>query len=129
MINWNIINNKQFEDLSYKYISSKYPDLNWESTKYTRDGNKDGEANYEAPLDISIKYWYEAKYSKTPNKSIPKSHLDSTLVSSMLDGKVMLIAFITNASLVITIISLDTLGDSTFTLYILYPIIANVGFP
>jgi hypothetical protein len=97
MINWNIINNKQFEDLSYKYISSKYPDLNWESTKYTRDGNKDGEANYEAPLDISIKYWYEAKYSKTPNKSIPKSHLDSTLVSSMLDGKVMLIAFITNA--------------------------------
>lgn len=30
-------------------------------------------------------------------KSIPKSHLDSTLVSCMLDGKVAALAFITNA--------------------------------
>lgn len=97
MVDWSKINSKEFEKLAYDYISSKYPDMNWEPTKSTRDGNKDGEATYIAPLDITIKYWYEAKFSKTIDRSIPKNHLDSTLVSSLLDGKVVLIAFITNA--------------------------------
>ena len=97
MINWGKISSSTFEKIAYEYISNKYPKLTWESTKATRDGNKDGESHYIAPLNITIKYWYEAKYSKAINKSIPKSHLDSTLVSCLLDGKVVLIAFITNA--------------------------------
>lgn len=97
MIDWNKIDSGTFEELAYEYVSSKYPEINWQSTKTTKDGNKDGEANYIAPLDIAIKYWYEAKYSKVIDKSISKSHLDSTLVSCLLDGKVVLIAFITNA--------------------------------
>ena len=97
MINWKRINSKQFERLAFDYVSTKYNKLKWESTKETRDGNKDGENIFSAPLEITIKYWYEAKYSRTINKSIPKSHLDSTLVSCMLDGKVVFLAFITNA--------------------------------
>ena len=97
MINWFKINENEFEKLAYEYMTAKYPDLDWISTKLTRDGNKDGEAIYAAPVNITIKYWYEAKYTKAINKSIPKSHLDSTLVSSLLDGKVVVIAFITNA--------------------------------
>ena len=97
MVDWEKISSSAFEKLAYDYISNKYPELNWESTKTTRDGNKDGESRYIAPLDTTIKYWYEAKYSKAKDKSIPKSHLDSTLVSCLLDGKVVLIAFITNA--------------------------------
>ena len=64
----------------------------------TNDGNKDGESVISyLPFNTTIKYWYEAKYSVNTNKSIPKSHLDSTLVSSLLDGHVVVIAFITNA--------------------------------
>lgn len=97
MLNWKKINNKMFEEIAYKYISCKYPALDWQPTKATRDGNKDGEVIHTAPLDVTIKYWYEAKYSKNTYKSIPKSHLDSTLVSCLLDGKIAVIAFITNA--------------------------------
>jgi len=97
MIEWSKINSSEFEEIAYYYISSRYPDVNWVSTKKTRDGNKDGEEQYTAPLNSTIKYWYEAKYSKNASQSIPKSHLDSTLVSCSLDGKVVLIAFITNA--------------------------------
>ena len=97
MVDWKFINSSIFEKLAYEYISNKYPELKWESTKLTRDGNRDGESYFVAPIDTTIKYWYEAKYSVSTDKSIPKSHLDSTLVSCMLDGKVVLIAFITNA--------------------------------
>lgn len=97
MVNWEVIDNKRFEELAYEYISDKYPDLKWVSTKQTNDGNKDGMTEYVAPLDVTLKYWYEAKYSKSFDKSIPKSHLDSTLVSCMLEKNVVWLAFITNA--------------------------------
>lgn len=98
MIAWNTINNKTFEDLAYEYMSSNYPNLKWEKTKLTNDGNKDGECIISnLPMDTTIKYWYEAKYTINTSHSIPKSHLDSTLVSSILDGHVVVIAFITNA--------------------------------
>ena len=98
MIAWQNINNKVFENLAFEYMSNNYPDLKWKKTKMTNDGNKDGEsAISHLPFNTTIKYWYEAKYSVNVNKSIPKSHLDSTLVSSLLDGHVAVIAFITNA--------------------------------
>ena len=98
MIAWEKIDNKTFENLAFDYMSSNYPDIRWEKTKLTNDGNKDGESIISAlPFNTTIKYWYEAKYSININKSIPKSHLDSTLVSSLLDGHVVVIAFITNA--------------------------------
>ncbi|MBQ6687134.1 MAG: hypothetical protein IJN03_01260 [Bacilli bacterium] len=97
MVDWNKIDNKIFEKLAYEYVTNKYPEVNWKTTQTTRDNNRDGEAQYNAPIATTIKYWYEAKYSKSTHKSIPKSHLDSTLVSCLLDGKVVLLAFITNA--------------------------------
>lgn len=97
MLDWKVINNKIFERIAYDYISDTYSDLKWTPTKITRDGNKDGYATVNNPIGITIKYWYEAKYSANINRSIPKSHLDSTLVSSLLDGTVAAIAFITNA--------------------------------
>ncbi len=98
MIDWKTINNKIFENLALDYMSSNYPDIRWKKTKLTNDGNKDGESVISSlPFDTTIKYWYEAKYSINVDKSIPKSHLDSTLVSSLLDGHVVVIAFITNA--------------------------------
>lgn len=97
MLDWKVINNKIFEKIAYDYISDTYSDLRWTPTKITRDGNKDGYATINNPIGITIKYWYEAKYTVNIDKSIPKSHLDSTLVSSLLDGTVAAIAFITNA--------------------------------
>lgn len=97
MINWELINNKSFEKLAFEYMSDKYPELKWVSTKETRDGNRDGETEQVATLDVTLKYWYEAKYSKSFDKSISKSHLDSTLVSCMLEKNVVWLAFITNA--------------------------------
>lgn len=97
MIDWKVIDNKIFEKIAYDYISNTYSELKWTPTKSTRDGNKDGYATINNPMGVAIKYWYEAKYSINTNKSIPKSHLDSTLVSSLLDGTVAAIAFITNA--------------------------------
>lgn len=97
MINWGKIDSKKFEELAYDIISDIYPTIKWTPTQKTRDGNKDGECDFNAPLDVTIRYWYEAKYSTNISSSIPKSHLDSTLVSCMLDGKVVFIAFITNA--------------------------------
>ena len=97
MINWGKIDSNIFEKLAYEMISDIYPSIKWTPTKETHDGNKDGESVYNAPINITIKYWYEAKYSKDINSCIPKSHLDSTLVSCVLDGKVVSIAFITNA--------------------------------
>ena len=98
MINWQKINNQIFEDIAYEYMINNYPGLIWQKTKITQDGNKDGESTISSlPFGTTIKYWYEAKYSINTNKSIPKSHLDSTLVSSLLDGHVVIIAFITNA--------------------------------
>ena len=69
MIDWKYINSNIFEKLAYEYISNKYPELKWESTKLTGDGNRDGESCYLAPIDTTIKYWYEAKYSKNTNKN------------------------------------------------------------
>lgn len=97
MINWELINNKSFENLAFEYMSDKYPKLKWVPTKETRDGNRDGETKQVAALDVTLKYWYEAKYSKSFDKSISKSHLDSTLVSCMLEKNVVWLAFITNA--------------------------------
>lgn len=98
MIEWKTINHKIFENLAFDYMSSNYPDIRWEKTKLTNDGNKDGESIISSlPFDTTIKYWYEAKYSINKDKSISKSHLDSTLISSLLDGHVVVIAFITNA--------------------------------
>ena len=85
MIDWKLINNKTFEDIAYDYISDTYSDLKWTPTKATRDGNKDGHATINNPIGVTIKYWYEAKYSINTDKSIPKSHLDSTLVYCIID--------------------------------------------
>ena len=65
MINWELINNKSFEKLAFEYMSDKYPELKWVSTKETRDGNRDGETKQVVALDVTLKYWYEAKYSKS----------------------------------------------------------------
>lgn len=42
MITWENINNKEFENLAFEYMVSNYPNLRWEKTKMTNDGNKDG---------------------------------------------------------------------------------------
>ena len=63
MIDWSIIDSTLFEELAYDYISNQYTNLKWEKTKISKDGNRDGESSFFAPLSTTIKYWYEAKYS------------------------------------------------------------------
>ena len=54
MIAWEKIDNKTFENLAFDYMSSNYPDIRWEKTKLTNDGNKDGESIISAlPFNIS----------------------------------------------------------------------------
>jgi hypothetical protein len=100
-MDWKKINSSQFEQIACSYAENIYKDYKWIPTQKTRDGNKDGEFQSKLQsLDIMYKGWYEAKYSKDPSSNIPKSHMDSTLVSGILDGKVMFILFITNARII-----------------------------
>jgi len=96
-MDWSKINSKQFEDIAHIYVQDIYKDFIWVLTKRTRDGNRDGEFSISIEsMDLMIKGWYEAKYTEKPHTSIAKSHMDSTLVSGILDGSVRLILFITN---------------------------------
>jgi len=99
-MDWSKINHKQFEDIAHIYAQDTYKEFTWVSTKQTRDGNKDGEfiTGIET-INLIIKGWYEAKYTEKPHESIAKSHMDSTLVSGILDGTVSLILFITNGKI------------------------------
>jgi hypothetical protein len=100
-MDWKKINSSQFEQIACLYAKNNFKNYNWVPTKKTRDGNRDGEFQSKLQsLDIIYKGWYEAKYSKDPSSSIPKSHMDSTLVSGILDCEVMFILFITNAHII-----------------------------
>lgn len=96
-MNWGKITAAQFESLCCEYANTNYSDFTWVATKQTRDGNKDGEFCEEIKsINRIYKGWYEAKYTKNLGKSIPYAHMDSTLVSGILDGQVVYILFITN---------------------------------
>lgn len=96
-MNWRAINHSQFEDIACRYAQDIHADFTWIPTQKTHDGNKDGAFESEIrSLNIIYKGWYEAKYTKKLKSSISKSHMDSTLVSGILDGSVVYILFITN---------------------------------
>lgn len=99
-MNWTEIDHHQFEDIACLYAQNMYKDFSWVPTQKTNDGNKDGEfVEYIKSIDFLYKGWFEAKYTENVKKSIPKSHLDSTLVSGILDGSVVYILFITNGKI------------------------------
>ena len=99
-MNWERINSDNFELLCCEYAKQNYSDLVWEPTPRSWDGNKDGESITEIEsIHLLFKGWYESKYTIHPNKSIPHSHMDSTLVSGILDGHVVYILFITNGKI------------------------------
>ncbi len=99
-MDWSCITSSRFEELACLYTRDVYKEFTWIPTKKTRDGNKDGEFEEEIDtLKMYYKGWYEAKYTIEPLKSIPKSHMDSTLVSGILDGYVCYIIFITNGKI------------------------------
>lgn len=97
---WEKINSKKFEELCCEYARANYREFVWEPTPHSWDGNKDGEFVTEIDsLHRLVKGWYESKYTIHPNQSIPHSHMDSTLVSGILDGNVVYILFITNGKI------------------------------
>mgnify|MGYP001029710349 CR=1 FL=1 len=99
-MDWSYITSSRFEELACLYTRDVYKEFTWIPTKKTRDGNRDGEFEEEIDtLKMYYKGWYEAKYTAEPLKSIPKSHMDSTLVSGILDGCVCYIVFITNGKI------------------------------
>lgn len=99
-MDWGKINSDKFEELCCEYARENYREFIWESTPHSWDGNKDGEFVTEIDsLHRLVKGWYESKYTKYPNQSIPHSHMDSTLVSGILDGHVVYILFITNGKI------------------------------
>ena len=94
---WDKINSEVFEQLCFDYAKTEYSQFRWESTPKSWDGNKDGEFQIEINrLNRILKGWYEAKYTYDANNAIPKAHMDSTLVSGILDGDVVYILFITD---------------------------------
>lgn len=97
---WEKINSARFEELCCEYARANYREFVWEPTPHSWDGNKDGEFVTEIDsLHRLVKGWYESKYTIHPNQSIPHSHMDSTLVSGILDGHVVYILFITNGKI------------------------------
>lgn len=99
-MDWDKINSEKFEKLCCEYARANYREFLWEPTPHSWDGNKDGEFVTEIDsLHRLVKGWYESKYTIHPNQSIPHSHMDSTLVSGILDGNVVYILFITNGKI------------------------------
>lgn len=112
-MNWNILYDKfgqslsaaKFEDLSLEYVKDVYKQYEWLPTKRTRDGNKDFHLLENDLYDI----WGEAKYKKKGN-ALSKKDLDPTILSGLMDGKVRLIIFVTNAHIPPALIDRIILG-------------------
>ena len=99
-IPWNKINRGYvgFEELAVEFVNDRFPMLDWQPTKRTRDGNKDAVAiivGYHNPICNEAQWWMEAKYSTTC-ETITRYRLDATIVSSILHGNVNRVIFVTN---------------------------------
>lgn len=100
MMDWSQIDDDKFEELACAYARDTYREYKWVPTGKSWDGNKD--ASFRDKIDgLNYFYqgWCEAKYTANPDSSIPKSHMDSTLVSGVLDGEVIFILFVTNGKI------------------------------
>lgn len=96
-MDWSLIDDNKFEELACAYAKDNYRNYKWVPTGKSWDGNTD--AAFRDKIDginYFYKGWCEAKYTSRPESSIPKSHMDSTLVSGILDGEVIFILFVTN---------------------------------
>lgn len=94
-MDWSLIDDSKFEDLACAYAKDNYSMYKWIPTGKSWDGNTD--AAFRDKIDGINHYykgWCEAKYTSKPDSSIPKSHMDSTLVSGILDGEVVFILFV-----------------------------------
>lgn len=99
-MNWERIGSYKFEQISLLYAKSIDKNCNWKPTKRSWDGNRDGECIINlGAINTLLKGWYESKYTINTNKSIPHTHMDSTLVSAVLDGNVKYLLFITNGKI------------------------------
>lgn len=99
-IDWSKINDTIFEEIACAYANDVYDKYTWIPTGKSWDGNKDAFFSDKIKsINYLYKGWCEAKYTQNPQSSIPKSHMDSTLVSGILDGKVIFILFITNGKI------------------------------
>lgn len=99
-MNWSKINDKTFEKIACAYAANNYREYDWIPTGQSWDGNKDAAFRAEIQaLNYYYKGWCEAKYTQDSDSSIPKSHMDSTLVSGILDGEVIFILFVTNGKI------------------------------
>lgn len=96
-MDWSLIDDSKFEELACAYAKDNYSQYNWIPTGKSWDGNTDAEFRDKIDgINHYYKGWCEAKYTSKPDSSIPKSHMDSTLVSGILDGEVVFILFVTN---------------------------------
>lgn len=99
-MDWSKINDAIFEEIACAYARDVYDKYTWIPTGKSWDGNKDAFFSDKIEsINYLYKGWCEAKYTQNPQSSIPKSHMDSTLVSGILDGKVIFILFITNGKI------------------------------
>ncbi len=100
IMDWSKINDTIFEEIACAYAKDVYDKYTWIPTGKSWDGNKDAFFSDKIEsINYLYKGWCEAKYTQNPQSSIPKSHMDSTLVSGILDGKVIFILFITNGKI------------------------------
>lgn len=100
IMDWSKINDTIFEEIACAYANDVYNKYTWIPTGKSWDGNKDAFFSDKIEsINYLYKGWCEAKYTQNPQSSIPKSHMDSTLVSGILDGKVIFILFITNGKI------------------------------
>lgn len=99
-MDWSKINDTVFEEIACAYANDIYDKYTWVPTGKSWDGNKDAVFSDKIKsINYLYKGWCEAKYTQNPQSSIPKSHMDSTLVSGILDGEVIFILFITNGKI------------------------------
>lgn len=99
-MDWSKINDTIFEEIACAYANDVYDKYTWIPTGKSWDGNKDAFFSDKIEcINYLYKGWCEAKYTQNPQSSIPKSHMDSTLVSGILDGEVIFILFVTNGKI------------------------------
>ena len=100
MIDWSILSKKygkagageKFEKLALYYVQDVYSEYTWIATDKIGDNNRDAHLGEGVEYDI----WEEAKY-KGKNYKIRRQDLDTTILSGIINGRVRMIIFVSNA--------------------------------
>ncbi|GHU47949.1 hypothetical protein AGMMS50289_23890 [Betaproteobacteria bacterium] len=95
---WVDLTPRRFEELAMRFLQEKYP-KDWTLLPQSGDGNRDVENVQKVSTfgqDMELLEWAEAKHTNQANRRLQKGQLDPTIVSAILNKRVVALLFISN---------------------------------